>query len=579
MEEPSAYLPGGVVLPHDLDAALREDRLVIFVGAGASFDPPSDLPSFMGLTADILAMTGSNDPPRTPYENQLGDLADAGVDVHSAVRQVIGKPGSAPNRWHNAIAGLFPSPDLARLVTTNYDLHLESASLAGDVWSAPALPLGDSFRGVVHLHGDVKSPDEGLVVTDRDFGRAYLTQGWARRFLLALFQRYDVLFVGYSHDDLVMQYLARGLPAESGRNRYALVKPGQGISKWLRYRVTAIEWDEDQADPYGPGVQALEEWGRRRRWSDLRHRQHLERLITGGPALDPVEDSYLTRALDEPARVRVFAEFASGDDWLQWVSRKRTFKALFIADAVLSETQAVLAQWFARTYVVTGVGNALNVLAEQGGRLSAGLWRAIAAALWRPGPSAAGVWAPWVGIICQQDRGADPTVMNCLLNECRLPNHRSSVLLLLQRLFEPNLRIRPGITFPGHAPRVSFDIDVAADDYWVAKAIDDILKPQIATVADGLYSLATSMLIRYLHLHHSLGQVFSGHDPISRMRPAIEPHRQNRYGDAVLLAVDLAREAAIEQASTRGVKVVADELLAMQVPILTRLAIWLVATR
>src|SRR5690554_7670999 len=42
----------------------------------------------------------------------------------------------------------------------------------------------------------------GLVITDREFGRAYLTEGWARRFLVALFRKYVVLFVGYSHDDL-----------------------------------------------------------------------------------------------------------------------------------------------------------------------------------------------------------------------------------------------------------------------------------------------------------------------------------------------------------------------------------------
>ncbi len=153
------------------------------------------------------------------------------------------------------------------------------------------------------------------------------------------------------------------------------------------------------------------------------------------------------------------------------------------------------------------------------------------------------------------------------------------MLLLLQRLFEPNLRIRPGITFPGHPPSVSFDIDVAAEDYWVEKAMADIIMPHIAKVADGLNSFATSMLARYFHLHRALGQVYNGHDPISRTRRAIEPHAQNRYADDALIVVDLAREAAIEQASTRGVRAVADELLAMGVPILTRLAIWLVATR
>ena len=40
-----------------------------------------------------------------------------------------------------------------------------------------------------------------MVLTDKDFGRAYLTEGWARRFIQDLFLKFTVLFVGYSHND------------------------------------------------------------------------------------------------------------------------------------------------------------------------------------------------------------------------------------------------------------------------------------------------------------------------------------------------------------------------------------------
>jgi hypothetical protein len=59
---------------------------------------------------------------------------------------------------------------------------------------------------------------QDIVLTDSDFGRAYLTEGWARRFLVDLFRHFTVLFVGYSHSDTVMHYLARALPEqEAGR--------------------------------------------------------------------------------------------------------------------------------------------------------------------------------------------------------------------------------------------------------------------------------------------------------------------------------------------------------------------------
>jgi hypothetical protein len=103
---------------------------------------------------------------------------------------------------------------------------------APEIYRAPALPLGDDFKGVVHLHGSVLDDAKKLVLTDADFGRAYLTQGWARRFLQQLFSKFVVLFVGYSHQDLPLLYLARGISAaEDGSGRYALTQVRHGWSQ------------------------------------------------------------------------------------------------------------------------------------------------------------------------------------------------------------------------------------------------------------------------------------------------------------------------------------------------------------
>ena len=52
-------------------------------------------------------------------------------------------------------------------------------------------------------HGSVDGDPDRLVVTDEDFGRVYLTEGWATRFLLGLFQNQTVLLIGYSHEDTI----------------------------------------------------------------------------------------------------------------------------------------------------------------------------------------------------------------------------------------------------------------------------------------------------------------------------------------------------------------------------------------
>ena len=89
-----------------------------------------------------------------------------------------------------------------RVVTTNYDDHLAEAAAAASIdlparWDAPFLPQGDDFSGLVYIHGSTKGERRGVVLTDEDFGNAYLSNGWATRFLVPMFRRYTVLFVGY----------------------------------------------------------------------------------------------------------------------------------------------------------------------------------------------------------------------------------------------------------------------------------------------------------------------------------------------------------------------------------------------
>ena len=82
-----------------------------------------------------------------------------------------------------------------------------------DEYPSLAFPQREDFTGIVYLHGSVKEPAQHLVVTDADFGKAYLEAPWtAAQFLSGVFRNSTVLFVGYSHDDTLMEYLARSLP-------------------------------------------------------------------------------------------------------------------------------------------------------------------------------------------------------------------------------------------------------------------------------------------------------------------------------------------------------------------------------
>jgi NAD-dependent SIR2 family protein deacetylase len=182
----------GVDFPSTLIDAQENGSLVVFAGAGVSKPDPSNYPDFEGL-ANLIAGGALQRREREPIEQFLGRLVDKPVEVHERVRKILSNPDSAPNPLHTHLLKLFEAAGKVRLITTNFDTHFATAAtkLCGhhevEVFSAPALPLGDSFNGLVHLHGSVDRPPNRMILTDRDFGRAYLTDGWATRFLQRLF--------------------------------------------------------------------------------------------------------------------------------------------------------------------------------------------------------------------------------------------------------------------------------------------------------------------------------------------------------------------------------------------------------
>ena len=230
---------GGVDIPYELLEAHKDGKLVFFVGAGASVDPPAGLPLFLEMTRQITEQANHSEEinEKTALDVLLGKLEDGGVDVHEQVQRIIGREGSLPNDLHNAIVTLAYTGKTVRIVTTNYDLHLDnvlkkiaSSETAPEIFNSPAVPLGDDFSGLVHLHGSLDQESRRLIVTDRDFAAAYLLDGWATRFLLPMFAANHVLFIGYSVTDMLMQYIARGL--KGAKQSYILLaRPVDGNVK------------------------------------------------------------------------------------------------------------------------------------------------------------------------------------------------------------------------------------------------------------------------------------------------------------------------------------------------------------
>ena len=162
---------GPIHVNNNILDAIRNEQLVIFAGAGVSMGSPAHLPDFNKLANKIAEGSGLIIEENEPIDRFLGRLAHIGVKVSQRAIQLLSNPESAPTALHLSLMRLFRHSESVRLVTTNFDLHFETAAqnIFGrelDVFSAPALPLGRDFRGLVHVHGKLTHPS-GMVLTDR----------------------------------------------------------------------------------------------------------------------------------------------------------------------------------------------------------------------------------------------------------------------------------------------------------------------------------------------------------------------------------------------------------------------------
>ena len=293
----------GPAIPANLMNEQDMGTVVFFCGAGISAGPGSELPGFAKLVQHVY--TANNLEPdaverealdlderdserRRPKLDKALDLLERPERLGaSALRQtIIERLSCAPTgplKVHEALIALSRRDPGVRLITTNFDNRFVDAGLAEEsIDAAPKLPIPKrhSWSSLVHLHGRIVPGDDGtnLVLAAADFGRAYLTERWAARFVTELFREFTVVFVGYSVSDPVMGYMVDALAAERAKGAgfaraYAFADhDGTSTGKqkasdgWLAKNVqpvlydrredhrllgeTLVEWARVQSDPF-----------------------------------------------------------------------------------------------------------------------------------------------------------------------------------------------------------------------------------------------------------------------------------------------------------------------------------------
>jgi SIR2-like domain len=380
-----------VDIDEKLFAAQDDRKLVVFAGAGVSMGAPSNLPSFESLVKQIA--DGPLEPygyPKRNFDYMLGQMKFKGIDVHDQCRRIITNPLSQPNELHAAILGLFPNPQDVRIITTNFDPHFLNSPVAQGkqipVFYGPALPLGHDFRGIVHLHGSIIEPPR-MILTDENFGAAYMTDGWVARFLREVFSTYTVAFIGYSHDDPAMNYFNLGL---GGRRRQHFILTHADLPEWDRLHLTPLLYKtENQDRDHSKLTAAVKAWAHESSMRPSEVDVRLQQILSKPPAEVQYEEDFIRRHYSRKQSSHSFTGHAQLFEWISWMDKQGMIRPLLLefqsrgAEEAEEEYETQrnvhgsLSFWLGRTLARDASGVGISIVEECGGTLNFNAARGI----------------------------------------------------------------------------------------------------------------------------------------------------------------------------------------------------------
>ena len=583
----------GIDFPKPLLDAVRDSRLVVFAGAGVSMGEPANLPSFEDLAKAIAQGTGETMSNNEGEDRFLGKLHYKGVDVHSKAAQELSRHGSEPTALHGDLLRLYSAPGNVRIVTTNLDTLFERSAVSvfetqPQRFDAPALPLGSDFKGIVHIHGSLENPND-MVITDSDFGKAYLTQGWARRFLVDLFDSFTVLFVGYSHNDMVMNYLARALPV-SEKDRFVLTAEAAD-GKWQLLNVLPVTYTNLTGDDHSAlreGISGLASYARR---GILDWQREITSIAQSPPSLDEEAMDLIYESLSDPTRTRLFTSAASNPKWIDWLDRHGCLNGLFASGAgEISERDSELAEWLAQSFARVHAEDLFHLIIRHNLRVHPVFWFALgrAVGLAQDEPMEPEDLSRWVSLLLATApyRHAKDLVLPWLGERCDSAGLNGSLLEIFTEMTSSQLVLSSltpfeegadsGILssiFPTAGPMYDhFDLN----EFWSFR-----LKPRLDQITGPLLSIVVHNLATQHKMLSAWQNANENWSPTSSDRSAIEPHEQDSYPEASDVLIDAARDCLEHLGSTQPL-IAADwcnRLAKEAEPTLRRLAVHTLSVR
>ncbi len=337
------FLKDGPTIPDNLLIARDEGRVVFFCGAGVS-RARAGLLDFFGLADEVIRRLGvPTDNPACKILNEARKMDKrTGVsglisadrifgllerdflirDIEGAVATALQPAEDVDLSSHQILLDLATTPERkVRLVTTNFDRLFEACCDTIKIWQPPRLPdpsRHGEMDGIIHLHGYVTkdytgAEGDGFILSSSEFGRAYLSDGWATHFFREILDRFVVVFVGYTADDPPVQYLLEALNIKAGglEGVYAFQSglANEAAVKWLHKGVEAIPYAENGG--HRALWETLSAWAERAKAPDDWYRSVINIAKKGPQQLQPHERGQVAHIISTVEGARKFSE---GDD-------------------------------------------------------------------------------------------------------------------------------------------------------------------------------------------------------------------------------------------------------------------------
>ena len=583
----------GIDFPNELITALDEGNLVVFAGAGVSMGAPAYLPDFKGLTEVIAEGTGEERRSKETDDQFLGRLhrEPRRVKVHDRAARELKKKNPAPTNLHRDLLRLYPDSSSVRIVTTNFDKLFEEAakddSVFGKslkVFTSPALPLGRDFTGMVHVHGSIDDP-HNMVITDEDFGRAYLIDGYARRFLVSLFQNSNILFVGYSHNDTIMNYLARALPPRESYKRFALT-PEDKVEHWTSLGIDAIGY-RNATDNHVILYEATKNLADLIKRGTLEWKRTITEIVEKVPIgasiiLNEEESDLLEYALRDKTKARFFTEIPNSVALIGWLDQHSILSALF-KDETLGKRDRVLCLWLANKFAIDYSDELLRLIGKYGMHLHPDFWIQLTGSISQSQNASlnADILQRWIPVLLETMSQSHMSYRNDVIwlpklaKKCTEFGLHHNLLqiydVMIDKMLHSDLQATLDSPYRG---RVSF--------FYELKEIRcHCLKPMLDEICESLLERT----ILHLNNRHATMTAWETRSIVYFSsyldRPAIEDHPQNDGKDAWGVVVEVARDCLEHLANQQSdlASHWCDKLIRSDLPILKRLAVHTLSVR